>query len=130
MAGDTGPTSDASCLYVVDDHEDSREMLTAYLEIEGFEACGFGTAEDALAAVATRVPALVLTDITLPGMSGVDLARQMKADPRTRAVPIVAISGFDVASREGAELFASTQTKPVLPEALASVVRDLLSKST
>lgn len=68
---------------VVEDHEDSLESLLRYLALCGYEVVGVLDAESGLALHATKPFDAVLTDIDLPGMSGCELARRLRATART-----------------------------------------------
>lgn len=81
-------------LLVVDDNERNLKLARAVLEIAGFVVRGAADAEEALAEIAAELPALILMDLELPGMDGLTLTRKLKADPRTAAVRIVALTAF------------------------------------
>jgi CheY-like chemotaxis protein len=97
---------------IIEDYDDSREVFAECLRIGGFEVAEFACAEDALASFAGRPPDAVVTDLTLPGMSGEEFALQLKTEPKLAAVPVFALSGRGLDSRVEA-LFACTLTKPV-----------------
>lgn len=105
---------------VIDDDADSREVTAAFLRSSGFVVDEFETAEEALAR-AIGVDAVV-TDITLPGMSGYELASRLRADPRTSGVILYALSGRSDASPEQARLFDRIVVKPFDPDALVSAL--------
>jgi chemosensory pili system protein ChpA (sensor histidine kinase/response regulator) len=80
-------------ILVVDDHAVTREPLAKLLRYEGFEAVCAANGVEALDALARATPALVLLDVMMPKMNGVELLRHMRADERTRAVPVIALTG-------------------------------------
>lgn len=107
---------------LVDDHDDGREVLSEFLSFSGFDVEGCGSGEDALERIASKgVPGVVVTDLTLGEMSGVDLAKKLRADERTSKVPIVAVTGrvdFD----DPDEIFDDVLPKPVpLPRLVEAV---------
>ncbi|MGH8555339.1 MAG: response regulator, partial [Gammaproteobacteria bacterium] len=79
-------------ILIVDDEPALRQMLGLALSGAGFECTEAADAEKAETAIAADVPGLVLLDWMLPGVSGVDLARRLKRDARTRAVPIIMLT--------------------------------------
>lgn len=112
---------------LIDDHEDSREPFAEFLRFAGFDVEEFGTAEDALASIAKDLPAAVVTDITLPGMDGYEAARRLRGDDRTKAIPLVALTGHSLsdAGRNG-PLFDGMLRKPVAPEKAVEMVKGLV----
>jgi DNA-binding response OmpR family regulator len=109
-------------LILIDDHEDSREVVAAWLRMEGWSVLEFERAEPALDAVLQGGPCIVLTDLTLPGMSGADLASRLRDEASLLGVPIIALTGrSDVAFGPG-ELFDELVVKPFDPEELLAAV--------
>lgn len=121
---------DVLSVLVVDDDETMREVLTVRLEDWGYEVSAAADASEARAAIEEHQPTIVLTDIVLPGMSGLDLLRHLKADDPER--PVILMTGHGTvdlaveAMKQGAEDFL---TKPIetdkLQAALKTVVADL-----
>ena len=121
-------TSSASrpLVLVVEDYPDAREMYVEYLGFAGFSVAeasnGFEAVEKALA----LKPAIVLMDLALPGMDGWEATRRLKADERTRHIPVVAITGHALAGHAAAAREAGCDgfiTKPCLPDALVAEIR-------
>jgi CheY-like chemotaxis protein len=79
---------------VVDDNLANQKLLKVALEIEGYETAVAVDAEEALRTLHSRRPDLILMDIQLPGMDGLKLSRQLKADPETSKIVIVAVTAF------------------------------------
>jgi DNA-binding response OmpR family regulator len=79
---------------VVEDCADSATMLAMVLRLAGHEPRTAGDAQEALAMAADFLPDVVLLDITLPGMNGYELARQLRAREDLRGVTLVAMTGF------------------------------------
>jgi putative two-component system response regulator len=79
---------------VVDDLAQNRTMLRRILETEGYQVVTAADATAALAEVERLPPDLVLSDVQMPGLSGIELCHQLKSDPRTRLVPVVLITGL------------------------------------
>ena len=124
MSTDQGPL-----ILVVDDYEDAREMYAEYLRFCGFRVAEARNGNEALEQAFSLMPALILMDLSLPGMDGWEATRQLKADPRTQRIPVVALTGHALAgASEGAKKAGcdSFVTKPCLPDDLVVEVRRML----
>ncbi len=77
---------------VVEDEPAQREVLVYNLQSEGFEVSMAGTGDEALTLVDEIIPDLILLDWMLPGVSGIEICRQLKMRPATRNVPIIMMS--------------------------------------
>jgi CheY-like chemotaxis protein len=114
---------------VVDDYEDNRELYSMYLSLQGFEVQTAENGAEALASVRESAPDVILMDLSLPVLSGWDAIRELKADPHTRDIPILALTGHAMASHiaraqeVGADDFAA---KPCLPQDVEQRILDLL----
>jgi putative two-component system response regulator len=84
---------------VAEDDIANRALLARLLERAGYESVAVADGRDALRAVIEEDPDLVLLDIGLPGLNGLDVCRRLRADPRTIALPIILVTG-QVASRD------------------------------
>lgn len=82
----------APCVLVVEDEGAQREVLQYNLEAEGFEVVVADNGEDALLLVQEEQPDLMVLDWMLPKVSGIEVCRQVKADPATRSIPIIMLS--------------------------------------
>ena len=103
---------------IVEDNADIREMYARYFHGQGYKTHTAGDGLEALACAGACDPELILLDLELPEMDGWELARRFRADPRTRSVRIVAVSGHAELSARmralsaGVDLFVP---KPVTP---------------
>ena len=88
-------------ILVVDDSPDGREMLTEYLTFRGFEVVAAVDGANALAQIQNRHPAVVLMDLRMPGLSGWEATRQLKAHPATRDLIIIALTAQAMTGDEG-----------------------------
>ena len=125
-------TDNAPLILVVDDYQDAREMYAEYLQFSGFRVAEARNGNEALEQAFALMPDLILMDLSLPGMDGWEATRQLKADPRTRAIPVVALTGHALAgASEGAKKAGcdSFVTKPCLPDDLVVEVKRMLSLS-
>jgi two-component system, cell cycle response regulator DivK len=81
-----------SLILIVEDNEKNLKLVRDVLQVKGYETLDAGTAEDGLKIAAERKPDLVLMDIQLPGMNGIDALKALRANPATAAIPVVAIT--------------------------------------
>ena len=129
MSG-TQTQQDEPLVLVVDDYTDSREMSAEYLSVCGFRTEQAGTGEEALRKAAETMPNVILMDLTLPDIDGIEVTRRLKADPKTKDIAVIALTGHalagasDSARRAGCDSFV---TKPCLPDDLVVEVRRMLS---
>lgn len=79
-------------ILVADDSPDGREMLTEYLTFRGFAVKTANDGANAIAIALARPPALILMDLTMPGIDGWEATARLKADPRTKDVIILAVT--------------------------------------
>ena len=107
-------------------------MRHVFRRLPGVELLTAENAEEGLAMIRTNRPDLVLMDINLPGMSGLDALRILKADPVTAAIPVIAVSAAamprDIQSGLDAG-FRDYLTKPFDVQALLSRIREILQDS-
>ena len=79
-------------IYCVEDDASIRELMLYTLRVSGFEAEGFETGDALLAALSDHTPQLILLDIMLPGMDGMEILRQLRASPSTASIPVIMAS--------------------------------------
>src|SRR2546428_14164508 len=93
----------APTVLVVDDYADAREMYCEYLEYSGFRTEQAKNGVEALDKAFAQPPDIILMDLSLPTMDGWEATRRLKADARTRHIPVVALTGHALAGfSEGA----------------------------
>jgi DNA-binding response OmpR family regulator len=116
---------------VVDDDRVIQQLLEVNLELEGYQVAGTASdGQEAIAMAAELKPDLILLDIMMPKMDGLEVCRQLKADPKLSKIPIVLLSARaqDMDIREGLEIGADAYlTKPFDPVELLDVVGRLLT---
>lgn len=101
---------------VVDDNASNLKLLRVLLETEGYLVRTAVHAYDALHVLRGFTPQMILLDIQLPGMDGLALARELKADPKTASIPIIAITAYAMKGDEEKAYAAGCNgyiTKPV-----------------
>lgn len=117
---------------VVEDNEANQMLVRAVLEMEGYRVVLAGSADEAVDELARDTPMLILMDVQLPGRDGLTLTRQLKADPATAAIPIVALTAHamhgdrEVAIEAGCLGYIS---KPIDTRTFASEVRRFLDRN-
>jgi len=120
----------APLILVVDDYQDAREMYAEYLQFSGFRVAEARNGNEAVEQAFALLPDLILMDLSLPGKDGWEATKELKADTRTRHIPIVALTGHalagasDGAKKAGCDSFV---TKPCLPDDLVVEVRRMLN---
>jgi two-component system cell cycle response regulator DivK len=115
----------------VEDNDDNVYMLKTRLELlDGFEVSVAEDGEKGCAAALAERPDIIVMDLELPGIDGWEAARQLKSDPRTRDIPIIALSAHVLAGARAEALAAGCDefdAKPVDFERLVATIRRLLA---
>jgi len=126
------PTEAVSPLILlVDDDQHGREGWAEFFHEFGFRVCQASDGEEALAKIGARPPDLIVMDLAIPRLDGWQLTGRLKANPRWRDIPIVALSGLDYpdvverVTAAGCDAFVS---KPCEPLRLLAIVRGLLAR--
>ncbi len=116
---------------VVEDEEDIMEVIRFNLEKEGYEVNHALSGEKALQLIEKKLPTLVLLDLMLPGINGLDLCRILKQNDRTKGIPVIMLT----AKSEDADIVAGLEmgaedyiTKPFSPRVLLARVRTVLRR--
>ena len=116
-------------ILVVDDHEDNVEVLRARLEARGYDVQGANSGQEALDKVAEWVPDLILLDVMMPDMDGLEVVSRLKADRNLPFIPVIMQTALDSTERMVAGLEAGADdyvTKPINFAELEARVRSLL----
>jgi len=117
----------ASRVLVIEDHPMDRELVVELVEQEGYLVLQAGSAEEGLVLAVSERPALILMDLALPGMSGFEAIRRLKADPKTVAIPILALTASVVGT--GARKAAEAGADACLIKPLdTSIFREILHR--
>ena len=120
-------------ILIVEDDSRSSKLAREILQIHGYRTIEASSAAGALAAAASHLPDLILMDIQLPDGDGVSVLHQLRQDPGTASIPVIAVTAF--AMREDEERFLSDGfdgylSKPVGVKALAvEVARHLAARA-
>jgi two-component system phosphate regulon response regulator PhoB len=118
-------------ILVVDDEEDIQELIKLCLARGGYDVLTADTGEQALTMARSRQPTLMVLDLLLPGLSGLDICKILKADPKTQRIPIIILS----AKGEESDIVAALElgaddyiTKPFNSKVLVARVRRALRR--
>jgi two-component system cell cycle response regulator DivK len=124
-SGDSGPT-----VLLVEDDQDGSRMYADWLTGAGFRVSQAHNGLQALERAIDSLPDVVVTDLNIPGIDGFELTRRLKQDPRTRDIPVLAVTGYaafaadpDRARRAGIE---AVLPKPCSPGDLETAIRSLI----
>jgi len=123
------PHAEAFTILIVEDHPESLELMEAYLRTRYPLIVTATDGEAALAAVAELHPVLILLDIMLPRLDGFEVCRRLKADPATKSISIVMVTGLTGADNIERAVAAGADdflTKPINGAELRLRVRSLL----
>jgi two-component system, cell cycle response regulator DivK len=117
-------------ILVVDDFEDNRAMYVEYLEFQGFTVVEAVNGEEAVARTIKHLPQVIVMDLSLPVMDGWEATRRIKADPRTKHIRVIALTGHAEPAHAKKALEAGCDdfvAKPCLPENLLAKIREHLA---
>ena len=123
----------AESILIVDDNLQNLKLVRLLLSSEGYTVQTATDAELALRVLETFKPRLILMDIQLPGMDGLELTRQLKADPTHREIVIIALTAYAMKGDKEKTLAAGCDayvTKPIDTDALAALVRERLDAAS
>jgi CheY-like chemotaxis protein len=116
-------------LLIVDDNPENLKLILMLLAHSGHELVTATDALQALEAIEQRVPDLILLDLQLPGMDGLELTRRLRANAHTRSIPIVAVTAYAMKGDEDKARDAGCDdylVKPIDKRLLRGVVKNYL----
>ena len=114
---------------VVDDFQDNREMYAEFLAFSGFRVIQAANGKEALDQAFANRPDIIIMDLSLPVMDGWEATRRLKADQRTNAIPVVALTGHAMQGHSKGAIEAGCDSfvaKPCLPDQLVAEIRKML----
>lgn len=116
-------------ILLVEDNEKNRKLVRDVLQVKSYRTIESETAEEGIKLALTQSPALILMDIQLPGIDGITALKQLRVDPKTKDIPVIAITASAMTHNRKtmlAEGFDGYQTKPIsLKEFLGEIERVL-----
>lgn len=116
-------------ILIVDDYPDALDIWALYLRSLGYEVSTASDGVDALAQAERLRPDLIVLDLELPRMTGYDVARQLRSNPDTQHIPLIAATGYSHGrqlERAWESGFDEIVVKPCDPDALIDMIRHLL----
>lgn len=117
-------------ILVVEDDAKSRRLVRDVLEYRGFQVAEAAAGDDGVRLARELVPALVLMDIQLPGLDGIAALGLLRADPVTRAIPVVAVTASAMPDDRGrirAAGFDAYQGKPINVQEFLALVEGMVA---
>jgi two-component system cell cycle response regulator DivK len=120
-------------ILIVEDNDKNRKLVRDLLQLRGYPTLEAATAGEGLSLAAAHLPRLILLDVQLPDMDGGAAVRQLKADPRTAVIPVVAVTAFAMPEdreRLLAAGFDAYLPKPIDTRAFTDQVAALLAVAT
>ena len=118
-------------ILIVEDNEKNRKLERDVLQFHGYRMVEAVTAEEGVRLARESLPALILMDIQLPGISGIEALRQLRADPETRAIPVMAVTASAMTQDRQKILaagFDGYQSKPISVKEFVAAVRRMLDR--
>jgi two-component system cell cycle response regulator DivK len=118
-------------ILIVEDNEKNRKLVRDLLQVKGYRTVETETAEESLRVAAEAQPALILMDIQLPGMNGLEALKRLRADPKSRDIPVVAVTASAMnQDREAIRVagFDGYQRKPIRIKEFLESVREVLER--
>ena len=116
-------------ILIIEDNEKNRKLVRDVLQIKGYKTIESETAEEGLKLALEKAPALILMDIQLPGIDGITALKQLRADPKTKGIAVIAITASAMTHNRQtmlAEGFDGYQTKPITLKDFLEEVRRVL----
>ena len=103
-------------ILIVEDNEKNRKLVRDVLQVKGYKTIESETAEEGLKLASEQPLALILMDIQLPGMDGITALKQLKAEAKTKSIPVIAVTASAMTYNRQtmlAEGFDGYQSKPI-----------------
>jgi two-component system cell cycle response regulator DivK len=103
-------------ILIIEDNEKNRKLVRDVLQVKGHNTIESETAEEGLKLAVEKSPALILMDIQLPGIDGITALKQLRANPQTKSIPVIAITASAMTYNRQtmlAEGFDGYQSKPI-----------------
>ena len=118
-------------ILIVEDNEKNRKLERDILQFHGYRTMEADSGEDGVALALATPPALILMDIQLPRMNGIEALRLLRADARTRSIPVIAVTASAMSQDRQkimAAGFDAYQAKPIDVTGFVAAVREMLAR--
>jgi two-component system, cell cycle response regulator DivK len=118
-------------ILMIEDNEKNRKLMRDVLRFQGYKTAESENAEEGLRMAGTLAPALILMDIHLPGMNGIEALGALRADPATRGIPVMAVTAsvmpqdHQMVTSAG---FDAYQSKPINVKEFVAAIKELLKR--
>ncbi len=119
-----GPT-----IVVIEDDSSIRRMTELWLTTKGMDVTTFAEGESAIEHIRQSIPGAVILDLALPGLDGYDILKILRADPRTRDIPVIVVTAHaDVESEVQVKTLGADEfvRKPFKPQSLIAVIERVM----
>jgi two-component system cell cycle response regulator DivK len=119
-------------ILIVEDNEKNRKLVRDVLQVKGYRTVESESAEEGLLLARSAGPALILMDIHLPGIDGIEALGRLRADPATRAIPVIAVTASVMThdrQRVMESGFDGYQAKPINVKTFLETVRATLDRA-
>ncbi len=127
--GNDGEVMANELILIVEDNEKNRKLVRDLLQVKGYKTIETETAEEGIRLAQESQPALILMDIQLPGMDGITALKRLRAEPKTRDIPVIAVTASAMTNKRETMLavgFDGYQTKPISVNDFLAEVRRVL----
>ncbi len=118
-------------ILIIEDNDKNLKLVRDVLQFKGYQTIEAGTGEDGVRLAKSRIPDLILMDIQLPGMDGITALGELRADPTTRAIPVMAVTASAMThdrKKIMAAGFDGYQSKPIKVKELMDAIRAMLDQ--
>ena len=118
-------------ILIIEDDPNSRKLVRDVLQAKGYQTIEAETAERGLVLAAEQLPALVLMDIQLPGMNGIEALKALRASAATSSIPVIAVTASVMNKQQGEIVdagFNAVERKPISVAGLLTKIRELLDR--
>ena len=118
-------------ILIVEDNEKNRKLVRDVLQVRGYRTVETETAEEGIRLARESPPALILMDLQLPGIDGIEALKRLRADPKTQAIPVIAVTASAMTHDRQKILaagFDGYQTKPISVREFLERVRAVLDR--
>ena len=117
---------------IIEDNDKNRKLARDVLQASGYRTADSETAEEGIRIAQERKPALILMDLQLPGIDGIEALGRLRADPQTRTIPVIAVTA-SVMTEDNQRIvvagFDGLQTKPIRVRDFLQAVGDAIARA-
>ena len=120
-------------ILIIEDDPNSRKLVRDVLQVKGYQTIESETAEEGIRLAQEKHPALILMDIQLPGISGIEALKVLRADSKTQSIPVIAVTASIMNQQQSLITdagFDAFEGKPISVAMLLKKVRGLLDRAS